>query len=505
MRKNVAFLLILLTFTISGCDGEGDSKNLCFSRESTNTCFDSNQGGITTVVTAKTVEQVISEERQRDDFQKELETTHITKSFSTTISDFQCFEAMSESELIIKTRGDWVRFRNSCFFSEYPLSDRDFSAQMAIIAIDDKDGVGINIESVLEFNSEIVVIITDDVIMPLEDFPRFRFHIVTVPKVDKTVNFIRVKGSGVNICFSKDSSETCSDSNLGGTTTTVLDKSIEEVIAEEKGRDGFSGELGIETMFEHKVFSGPPESFLNPECVDAWKENAGVITNKEDWDEFRISCFFFIFIPFFNLPEVDFSEEIVLFSIQDTDGLGTIIETILEFEGKQVVVIRDDQSDAPPPIRLFPFHLILVQRTEFPFDFIRVKNPAGIDVVRGCLGKKAFSTVPGCLAESIVLFGSLRCDCEGDRSGSFTLDFGFVVNGAASPIVSISDIFFGLEDIDCATLSLLGQGSGTLEQMNTPRLGVLEFLKTMNGGTEAVSCNCIEEPCQFGNFRGDVN
>ena len=177
-------------------------------------------------------------------------------------------------------------------------------------------------------------------------------------------------GNGINICFSGMSSEPCFDSNEGGSTTVITGRTTEEVIAEQQGREDFIGELEITSIVRDRAFVGIPSGSLDEECIDVWAESELVIKDEKDWDRFRDSCFFSLF----DLPDVDFSNRIIIVSMQDIDGLGTEIEAVLEFDSEVVVVIRDDESDPPPPAPGFPFHIVSVSRVDLPFDFIRVKN-----------------------------------------------------------------------------------------------------------------------------------
>ncbi len=95
-----------------------------------------------------------------------------------------------------------------------------------------------------------------------------------------------------------------------------------------------------------------------------------VIKTTEDWNRFRNSCFF----SFFELPNVDFSNNMVLVSTRDFAEFGTAIEAVLEFDTELVVVIRDDISDIPTPAPGFPFDIVSVPRRDLPVDFIRVEN-----------------------------------------------------------------------------------------------------------------------------------
>ncbi|GEM_PF-1360765 len=177
----------------------------------------------------------------------------------------------------------------------------------------------------------------------------------------------------VNDCFSKTSSNPCFDPNTGGSTTTVTDKTTDQVIAEQEGQPGFKGELPIASIVETVAFVGTPIS-LPSGCI--WEENELVIKTQDDWNRFRDSCFFSFFSSKTGttLPDIDFSTQMVLVSIQDMGGLGTEIVSVLEFNSDVVAIIRDDESSIPPPALGFPFHIISVPRRDLPVNFIRVKN-----------------------------------------------------------------------------------------------------------------------------------
>jgi len=183
-------------------------------------------------------------------------------------------------------------------------------------------------------------------------------------------------GKSLNICFSETSSNSCFDPNGGGSTTIANDQTTEEVVSEQKKRDDFVKELEIMNIVEDRPFVGVPPDILSAECTGAWGENAIVIKTEGDWDKFRDSCFFSVYSSETgtSLPDIDFSVQMVIVSMQDIDGLGTQIKAVLEFDSKLAAVIRDDKSDPPPPAPGFPFHIITVPRTDLPVDFIRVKS-----------------------------------------------------------------------------------------------------------------------------------
>ena len=180
-------------------------------------------------------------------------------------------------------------------------------------------------------------------------------------------------GGTINICFSEMSSNPCFDPNIGGSTAIVTDQTVDEVINEQESREDFVGELEITNIVRDRAFTGVPPP-LPAEC--SWGENALVIKTEEDWDRFRDSCFFSVYSSETGtpLPDIDFSIQMVIVSMQDIDGLETEIEAVLEFDSELVAVIRDDESDPPPPAPGFPFHIVSVPRIDLPVDFIRVQN-----------------------------------------------------------------------------------------------------------------------------------
>jgi len=183
-------------------------------------------------------------------------------------------------------------------------------------------------------------------------------------------------GGITNTCFSKTSSNPCFDPNVGGGTTTVTNKTTQEVITEQENQPDFKGELEITSIVKTIAFVAPPPPPLPSGCI--WAENELVIKTEEDWDRFRDSCFFSLYSSETGtpLPDIDFSTQMVLVSMQEVtdNSLGTEIEAVLEFGSDVVVVIRDDVSTIPPPAFGFPFHIVSVPRIDLPVDFIRVKN-----------------------------------------------------------------------------------------------------------------------------------
>lgn len=142
-----------------------------------------------------------------------------------------------------------------------------------------------------------------------------------------------------NFCYILTSSDPCFDANAGGNTTVVTDQTTEEVIAEEEGMEGFAGGLDIDDILNEVAI-------FNPDSTDCpFEQSQLIIKTTEDWNRFRNSCFF----SFFELPNVNFSNNMVLVSTRDFAEFGTAIEAVLEFDTELVVVIRDDISDIPPP------------------------------------------------------------------------------------------------------------------------------------------------------------
>lgn len=182
-------------------------------------------------------------------------------------------------------------------------------------------------------------------------------------------------GETVNDCFSKTSSNPCFDSNTGGSTTAVTDKTTQEVITEQESQPGFKGDLQITSIVKTNAFLAPPPPNLPSGCI--WEQNELVIKSEDEWNRFRESCFFSFFSSKTGtpLPDIDFSSQMVLVSMQDrTDSLSTEIVAVLEFDSDVSVVITDNVSSIPPPVIGYPFHIVSVPRKDLPINFIRVKN-----------------------------------------------------------------------------------------------------------------------------------
>lgn len=170
-------------------------------------------------------------------------------------------------------------------------------------------------------------------------------------------------GENRNFCYIPDSSDPCFDPNAGGSTTVVTDQTVDEVIADEEGMPGFEGELEIDNILSEVAILIPDD----PECP--YELSGLVIKTTGDWNRFRNSCLFSLL----NLPNVDFSENLVLVSTQNFAELGTTIEAVLEFDSKLVVVIEDVVSDIPTPAPGYPFSIVSIPRHDLPVDFIRVE------------------------------------------------------------------------------------------------------------------------------------
>lgn len=170
-------------------------------------------------------------------------------------------------------------------------------------------------------------------------------------------------GDNRNFCYLPDASDPCYDANAGGSTSIVTDQSVDEVIAEEEAMPGFEGELEIDDILNEVAILFPDD----PECP--YEQSELVIKTVQDWNRFRNSCFF----SMFDLPDVDFSERVVLVSTQNFAEFGTTIEAVLEFDNRLVAVIEDDVTDVITPAPGFPFDIVSIPRRDLPVDFIRVE------------------------------------------------------------------------------------------------------------------------------------
>ena len=167
-----------------------------------------------------------------------------------------------------------------------------------------------------------------------------------------------------NFCYIESSSDPCFDPNADGSTAIVTDLTIEEVITEQEGLEGFEEELPVTNILKRNGFVGDPPPFC------PFEQSELVIKTNEDWDRFRDSCFF----SFFELPDVDFSSSMVLVSTQDFAQLGTSVEAVLVFVDHLTAVIEDDISTIPPPAPGYPFNIVSIPRSDLSVDFIRVEN-----------------------------------------------------------------------------------------------------------------------------------
>ncbi|HET7289729.1 MAG TPA: hypothetical protein VFJ67_04750 [Thermodesulfobacteriota bacterium] len=174
-------------------------------------------------------------------------------------------------------------------------------------------------------------------------------------------------GENRNFCYLPDASDPCFDENEGGSTTIVTDQTVDEVLAEEEGMPGFEDELEIDDILNGLVIPRLGE----PNCP--FEQSELVIKTAEEWNRFRNSCFF----GMFDLPDVDFSESMVLVSTQNFAEFGTTIEAVLEFDNKLIAVVEDEVPTVPPPGPGFPFDIVSIPRRDLPVDFIRVEIPVG--------------------------------------------------------------------------------------------------------------------------------
>lgn len=167
-----------------------------------------------------------------------------------------------------------------------------------------------------------------------------------------------------NFCYIESSSDPCFDPNTDGSTAIVTDQTVEEVITEQEGLEGFLEQLPVTNLLQGIGFVGEPP----PDCP--FEQSELVIKTNDDWNRFRNSCFF----SFFELPDVDFSTGMVLVSTEAFAQLGTSIVAALEFEDHLTAIIEDDITTIPPPAPGFPLNVISIPRRDLPVDFIRVEN-----------------------------------------------------------------------------------------------------------------------------------
>lgn len=172
-----------------------------------------------------------------------------------------------------------------------------------------------------------------------------------------------------NRCFSITSDSPCFDQELTGSTSIIDDRSSDEVIAELENSPGFNDQLDVTEIARtigYSIFLPP----LSPDC--RWEESGIVINTQDDWNRFRNNCFFKD--NFFEFPDIDFTQDMVLVSYQNSAGFGTRIVAVLEFGSELLVVIEDRVSDVPAQSLGFPSYIGKVQKKDLVSNFIRVKD-----------------------------------------------------------------------------------------------------------------------------------
>jgi len=207
-QNSAAILVIVLfsLFVVAGCDsnnGGSDDENFCYVESSPDPCFDPNADGSTVIVTDLTVEEVITEQEGLEGFEEQLPVTNILEQIGfpavpppvcPSEQNEPVVETSSEqSELVIKTNDDWNRFRDSCFFSFFELPDVDFSSSMVLVSTQDFAQLGTSVEAVLVFEDHLTAVIEDDIITIPSPAPGYPFNIVSIPRSDLPVDFIRVE------------------------------------------------------------------------------------------------------------------------------------------------------------------------------------------------------------------------------------------------------------------------------------------------------------------------
>ncbi len=177
-----------------------------------------------------------------------------------------------------------------------------------------------------------------------------------------------------NFCYIESSSDPCFDPNADGSTVIVTGLTVEEVIAEQEGLEGFEEQLPVTNILEEVGFVGEPPPICpfeqnEPVVETNFEQSELVIKTNDDWDRFRDSCFF----SFFELPDVDFSSSMVLVSTQNFAQLGTSVEAVLVFEDHLTAVVQDDITTIASPAPGYPFNIVSIPRSDLPVDFIRVE------------------------------------------------------------------------------------------------------------------------------------
>lgn len=209
--KNIKSLpaIVLYTFSLiiySGCgdegegDGSGSQINTCFSvlQPEPEPCFDEDALEMTSFITDRTVEEVISEQEAMSGFVGEIEFREIAREGffpgPALPEMIDCLSVYSQSELAINSDEDWDMFRDSCWFFQFNLTDIDFSNEVVLAVIQGPIGLETDIVSVLEFSSKIVVVVRDDEFSEMPPSVHAGpFHIVSIPNSNLPLNFVRVK------------------------------------------------------------------------------------------------------------------------------------------------------------------------------------------------------------------------------------------------------------------------------------------------------------------------
>jgi hypothetical protein len=211
----------------------------------------------------------------------------------------------------------------------------------------------------------------------------------------------------LNRCFSDMSSNPCFDPNEGGSSSTVDDKTVDEVIEEQENRQDFLGQLDINEIVRtlgRSIFL--PD--LPAECM--WEDSGLVIKTQEDWNRYRTNCYFQG--NFFEPPDVNYVDNMVIISLNGFRGFGTEVVAVLEFDFELVAVITDTVSDASSSeAKFFGSSVVEVERKELPVSFIRVEE----------ICNTVFNLSNAeCLAESMInSCEGLFCTFNGGRTGIF--------------------------------------------------------------------------------------